>query len=69
MERFLKSWTKAKGARGSLIFMGKQKMESTTPDDYGQLPATTLENEGEETEEEAKQNIVSVLKKLNPFAR
>ena len=45
------------------------KMESTTPDDYGQLPATTLEDEGEESVEEAKENIISVLKRLNPFAR
>jgi hypothetical protein len=44
-------------------------MESSTPDDYGELPATTLENEGEESVEEAKENIISVLKKLNPFAR
>jgi ankyrin repeat protein len=47
----------------------QQKMESTTPDDYGQLPATTLEDEGQETAEEAKENIISVLKRLNPFAR
>ena len=47
----------------------QQKMEHSSPDDYGELPATTLENEGEETEDEAKQNIISVLKKLNPFAR
>ena len=47
----------------------QQKMESSTPDDYGELPATTLEDEGEESVEEAKENIISVLKKLNPFAR
>ncbi len=47
----------------------RQKMEATTPDDYAQLPATTIDDEGEESVEETRNNIVSVLKKLNPFAR
>ena len=42
----------------------QQKMKITTPQDYAQLPATTIE----EDTEEARNNIVSVLKKLNPFA-
>lgn len=57
------------GGHQECIQLLRHKMESTTPDDYAQLPATTVEDEGEETIEEAKSNIVSVLKKLNPFAR
>ena len=57
------------GGHEDCIHALQQKMESTTPDDYGQLPATTLEDEGQETVEEARENIISVLKKLNPFAR
>jgi hypothetical protein len=44
-------------------------MQSTTPDDFAQLPATTVEDEGEESVEETKSNIISVLKRLNPFSR
>ena len=51
------------------IHILRQKMESTTPDDYAQLPATTEADENEETVEETKSNIVSVLKRLNPFTR
>ena len=51
------------------IHVLRQKMESSTPDDYAQYPATTVEDEGEETVEETKNNIVHFLKKLNPFAR
>jgi len=51
------------------IHVLRQKMESTTPDDFAQLPATTVEDEGEESVEETKSNIISVLKRLNPFAR
>jgi ankyrin repeat protein len=57
------------GGHQDCIHALQQKMESTTPDDYTQLPATTLEDESEETIEEAKGNIISVLKRLNPFAR
>lgn len=42
----------------------QQKMKKTTPQDYVQLPATTVEDDAEET----RNNIISVLKKLNPFA-
>lgn len=47
----------------------RHKMEISTPDDYAQLPATTVADEGDETVEETKSNIISVLKRLNPFAR
>jgi len=57
------------GGHEDCIHALQQKMESTTPDDYGQLPATTLEDEGQESVEEARENIISVLKRLNPFAR
>lgn len=57
------------GGHQECIQLLRQKMESTTPDDYAQMPATTVKDESEETIEEAKSNIVSVLKKLNPFAR
>ncbi len=50
--------------RGACIDILQQKMKTTTPQDYAQLPATTVEEDAEET----RNNIVSVLKKLNPFA-
>ena len=53
----------------SCIQILRHKMETTTPDDYAQLPATTVEDENEETVEATKSNIINVLKKLNPFAR
>jgi len=58
----------AEGHEGCIHVL-RQKMESTTPDDFAQLPATTVEDEGEESVEETKSNIISVLKRLNPFAR
>jgi len=50
--------------RGACIDILHQKMKTTTPQDYAKLPATTVEEDDEET----RNNIVSVLKKLNPFA-
>lgn len=57
------------GGHEECIHILRRKMETTTPDDYAQLPATTVENDVGETVEETKSNIISVLKKLNPFAR
>jgi len=58
----------AEGHEGCIHVL-RQKMESTTPDDFAQLPATTEEDEDDESVEETKINIISVLKRLNPFAR
>ena len=46
--------------RGACIDILQQKMKTTTPQEYAQLPATTVEEDDEET----RNNIV----KLNPFA-
>ncbi len=40
-----------------------QKMNTTTPDDYSQLPATSSDDDIESD----RSNVVSMLKRINPF--
>ena len=40
-----------------------QKMKTTTPEDYAQLPATTEDDDAMDE----KNNVVSMLKRMNPF--